>query len=64
MRDPLMSKIVKACEHPIVRAFVIDAITKQADLVSHAKKWPEHCIITLAAWKEAARIATEACGND
>lgn len=57
--DKLKRLVARCKENPMLLAFVLDAVAKQADTVLDcpADKWPKHCIVTLACWQEAAARA-------
>lgn len=59
--DKLKRLVAAAKNNPMVLAFVLDAITKQADQAMDcpADAWPEHCIVTLKCWQQAATAAKE-----
>lgn len=54
-----LKRLVKAAkDDPMVKAFIADALSKQVNAVLACKEseWPDHCIVTLPAWKRAATV--------
>ena len=51
--------------NPIVQCFVIDAVGKQAERMSNAKRedWPENCFMSFDAWQSAAKKCKDAIDN-
>lgn len=53
----MLAKLIKMAKaDPLVMAFIIDAVIKQARRVeaSNPKRWPKNCIVTHEAWKATA----------